>query len=115
MRARGVLPVQRIRSLIAEGAISSSSTIEAQQLQPNSLDLTLGDRAYRTRCSFLPVHESMSDMLRDERLVMGEMELTGNEGAMFECGATYLVPLRERLSLPSSLHCRANPKSSTER
>jgi dCTP deaminase len=111
----GVLSTQHIRELLATGAISSDTSIGGSQLQPNSLDLTLGGIAYRTRCSFLPIHSSTSEMLADPRLVMSVVDLAVSSGALLECGVTYLIPLQERLLLPPDIHCKANPKSSTGR
>src|SRR5688572_20267245 len=51
---RGVFSAQMIRRAIADGVIKSALTIEDEQIQPASLDLRLGDRAYRLRSSFLP-------------------------------------------------------------
>ena len=51
---KGVLPRQALRVLIDQGHISSSIEIPDRNIQPASIDLTLGDVAYRLRCSFLP-------------------------------------------------------------
>jgi len=51
--AAGLLPREEIEALIASGAIASTVAIEAGQLQPASLDLRLGDIAFRVRASFL--------------------------------------------------------------
>ena len=62
---KGVLPRQALRALIDQGHISSSIDIPDRNIQPASLDLTLGDVAYRLRCSFLPgtslVREKLSE------------------------------------------------------
>src|SRR4029079_1861209 len=44
---RGILPVQRLEELIANGNIRASTPIGADQIQPSSVDLRLGKRAYR--------------------------------------------------------------------
>jgi dCTP deaminase len=51
--ARGVLPDHAIRALMASGAIAADRPHDADQVQPASLDLRLGDMAYRVRASFL--------------------------------------------------------------
>ena len=43
----GILPVQAIRALIAEGAVVLAEPPVANQLQPASLDLRIGPRAWR--------------------------------------------------------------------
>ena len=50
----GILPCQAIEALIAGGAITADTPFEADQVQPASLDLRLGGRAWRVRASFLP-------------------------------------------------------------
>ena len=50
----GILPVQAIRALISAGALKASQPLDGGQLQPASVDLRLGPRAYRVRASFLP-------------------------------------------------------------
>jgi dCTP deaminase len=108
----GVLPRQVLLDLVERGTISSETSDPLTQLQPASLDLTLGSVAYRLRCSFLPGTESVRDKLR--RYEMGEIDLTG-DGAVLEQNRPYLIPLRERLRLPRGVRGRANPRSSTGR
>src|SRR4030081_996706 len=50
----GVLPRQRIRALIRRKMIQATAEIDNSQLQPASLDLRLGTKAYRVPASFLP-------------------------------------------------------------
>src|SRR5215470_5474677 len=50
----GLLPRQQIRSMIHRKIIAAPTRFEETQLQPASLDLRLGQRAYRIRASFLP-------------------------------------------------------------
>lgn len=108
----GVLPDADIRSLIESGAISADPVILPEQVQPASLDLRLGSRAYRLRASFLAGRgRSIADRLTE--LTMHQMELTG--GAVLERGCVYLVPLMERVRLPKGLTAVANAKSSTGR
>src|SRR5262245_8484487 len=64
----GILPVQAIRKLIAAGHVRLAEPIAADQLQPASLDLRLGLRAYRVRASFLPgPSQKVADKLADLR------------------------------------------------
>src|SRR5690349_23920019 len=82
-------------------------------LQPASLDLHLGDIAYRLRCSFLPGRNHTVEQRLDD-FVMGEVDLTRG-GAVLETNRPYLIPLVEALDLPDELRGKANPKSSTGR
>ena len=107
----GVLPRQAIKAAIQAGWVSSVARIEDKHVQPASLDLTLGDRAYRLRSSFLPGRRSVEEQLAT--FLMDEIDLT--EGAVLEQGRPYLVELNESLKLPEALKARANPRSSTGR
>ena len=100
-----------IAALIAEGAVGAVEPISAAQIQPASLDLRLGPRAFRVRASFLPGRESVNAKI--ERLGMHEIDLTA--GAVLERGCVYIVPLMERLALDDDIAAHANPKSSTGR
>ena len=117
-RTHGILPDTHLKRLIADGAISADRPIEDGQIQPASLDLRLGTKAYRLLSSFLPERSEISARLNiqdlyQSDLVMYEMDLTS--GAILEKGHVYLVPLLERLALPPHVRGRANPKSSTGR
>ncbi len=117
-RQSGILPFQSVQSLIKRKAIRADVPITTQQIQPASLDLRLGTKAYRLLSSFLPepseqqAQFSIEDLYRSD-LVMYDMDLS--EGAILEKGHVYLVPLMERLKLPPDIRGRANPKSSTGR
>ena len=110
---KGIYPCQDIHTLIKTGAVSLETPADADQVQPASLDLRLGARAFRLRASFLPgANRRVADCLSDD-LVMHEIDLTG--GAVLETGCVYLVELQESLKLPDGLSAAANPKSSTGR
>nr|MDJ0968860.1 2'-deoxycytidine 5'-triphosphate deaminase [Kiloniellales bacterium] len=48
---RGILPAQGIEAAIAAGQITAAAPIEAEQVQPASLDLRIGAEAYRVQAS----------------------------------------------------------------
>jgi dCTP deaminase len=77
------------------------------------VDLRLGPLAYRMRCSFLPAGAPVLRRMHD--VILDEVLLTGDDGAVLTPGQPYLIPLKERLDLPTTLRARANPKSSTGR
>jgi len=112
MAGTGVLPSQDIETLIASGAIAAEPVVDPAQVQPASLDLRLGTRAYRVRASFL-AGEGRTVAARLEDFAMHEIALEG--GAVLEKGCVYLVPLMERLTLPQGVQAVANAKSSTGR
>ncbi|MDO8902056.1 MAG: 2'-deoxycytidine 5'-triphosphate deaminase [Phenylobacterium sp.] len=108
----GILPCQAIDALIAQGAITSASPFDADQVQPASLDLRLGVRAWRVRASFLPgLGRKVVQRLED--VAMHELDLS--KGAVLEKGCVYIAELQEALALPPGVAARANPKSSTGR
>ena len=108
----GVLPRQRLAELVSSGAIHTDDPDLVKHLQPASVDLTLGDVAYRLRCSFLPGNQPVREKLLDYE--MGQVDLSG-DGAVLEQNRPYLIPLRERLRLPKGIRGRTNPRSSTGR
>ena len=107
----GVFPARFIERLARAGAIAAPP-FDADQVQPASLDLRLGDVAYRIRASFLPGPDhKVAD--RIETLKLHRLDLS--DGAVLERGCVYLVPLQESLKLPANVSAGANPKSSTGR
>lgn len=136
LRTKGILPVQKLKLLRDLGIITSHPDypIQENQFQPNSIDLRLGETAYRVRCSFLPENETVKDKL--DKLEQYAFSIT--EGAVLEQNCVYIIPLLESLHLPDSnsslqtsrlngqekevklnllenLSAKANPKSSTGR
>jgi dCTP deaminase len=109
---RGILPAHSVARLIEEGRILPGRQADNDQIQPASLDLRLGDYAYRVRASFLPGPKStVAERLKS--LSLHRISLA--EGAVLETGCVYIVPLLEGLRLPSGVSAAANPKSSTGR
>ncbi|SMX31955.1 2'-deoxycytidine 5'-triphosphate deaminase [Octadecabacter ascidiaceicola] len=108
----GVLSDDQISALITSGAISATIPFEDGQVQPASLDLRLGNRAYRVRASFLTGRgQSVADRL--DQFTMHEIDLQG--GAVLEKNCVYVVPLMEALVLPKGMTAAASAKSSTGR
>lgn len=136
LRTKGILPVQKLKLLRDLDIITSHPdyAIQEDQFQPNSIDLRLGETAYRVRCSFLPENETVKDKL--DKLEQYAFSIT--EGAVLEQNCVYIIPLLESLNLPDSnnslqvsrlngrakevklsllenLSAKTNPKSSTGR
>jgi len=109
---KGILPDRMIDALARAGAIVPTRPFVPGQIQPASLDLRLGDVAYRVRASFLPgPGTSVADRIAALKL----HQINLSEGAVLETGCVYIVPLLERLVLPADIAASANPKSSTGR
>jgi dCTP deaminase len=112
MTAGGVLADTAIRAMIASGQISADAPVLDTQVQPASLDLRLGSTAYRVRASFL-AGKGCTVAERLAEFGMHQIDLTG--GAVLEKGCVYVVPLMERLALPSGMTGAASAKSSIGR
>ena len=111
-KSAGILSSQEILDLISKNIINSNQEIDKDTIQPASLDLRLGNKAWRVPASFLPGKgNKVSSRLRD--LAMHEFSLI--DGAVLECGCVYIVKLLESVSLTDDLTGIANPKSSTGR
>jgi dCTP deaminase len=109
---KGILPDRLIAALVKTGVVIPAGVLDDDQIQPASIDLRLGEIAYRVRASFLPGPESTVAERIDE-LKLHEFPLS--DGAVLETGCVYIVPLMESLALPADLAASANPKSSTGR
>ncbi len=112
MTALGILPSQEIAALIEQGAISATVPIGRGQIQPASLDLRLGARAFRVRASFMPGPAATTSE-QIERFVLHTVDL--GPGAVLEVGCGYVAEIEEALALPPGVAGVANPKSSTGR
>lgn len=109
----GALPFQTIREMIEGGFIELSAPSlfrDFSQVQPASFDLTLAEEAYRVRSVFLP---------KSGEPICAAMKVVSPEPYDFklplDVGATYLIRLNERVTLPQEVYGYANPKSSSGR
>ncbi len=111
-RPEGILPAQEIVRMHERGEITGRA-FEQGQVQPASLDLRMGARAWRVRASFLPSTEtSIADRLQNLSLHQFDLDA---DGEVLEQGCVYLVELEEGFKLPADLVATTNPKSSTGR
>lgn len=101
LRTKGILPVQKLRILAESGIISHAEgyPLQDDQFQPNSIDLRLGEKAYRVRCSFLPEDESVDEKLQN----LSQYDFSITDGAILEPNCVYIIPLLEELHLPSHI------------
>ena len=114
----GILPCQKIKEMLGAGEILplAMNEIAADQVQPASIDLRLGEWAYPVDASFLPgkgmkVREKMEKL--DASFERFQIDL--RNGAVLEKGRVYVIPLQETINLRSDVAAFANPKSSTGR
>lgn len=101
LRTKGILPVQKLRLLADAGIIQSNPKYPLQnnQFQPNSIDLRLGEKAYRVRCSFLPEDETVKEKVDN----LKQYEFSIVDGAVLEPNCVYIIPLLESLDLPTHI------------
>jgi dCTP deaminase len=92
--------------------LSPTRPLDADQIQPASLDLRLGAKAFACAPASCP-GKGCKVIDKLEQLKLHEIDLA--PGAVLETGCVYIVPLLESLSLPANIAASANPKSSTGR
>jgi dCTP deaminase len=83
----------------------------AEQIQPNSIDLSISNKIYRVQSSFFPINSTVADKINE--LAMYEMSL--NDSIVLERNNIYIIELNESLKLPLDVRGKCNPKSSTGR
>jgi dCTP deaminase len=96
-KTTGIFPYQGINGLIEAKEIDAVGGIEADQVQPASLDLRLGPRAYRVQASFLP-GPKCKVMDRVTQLD-GFPAIDLTQDTVLEKGAVYVIELQENLQL----------------
>lgn len=110
----GLLAAHQIEQLVGSGAIRTATPLVTRPslVQPASLDLRLGRRAWRVRASFLPgPNRTVVACIADQP----SHELNLETATVLETGTVTIVELDEALALPAHLSAAANPKSSTGR
>ncbi|HEX3842750.1 MAG TPA: 2'-deoxycytidine 5'-triphosphate deaminase [Steroidobacteraceae bacterium] len=116
----GILPCQKIREMLGAGEISPAAILEneivADQIQPASIDLRLGEYAYPVDASFLPGRGmKVLEKMRELDASFERFKISLRDGAVLEKGRVYVIPLLEAINLRSDVAAFANPKSSTGR
>ncbi len=112
VQTSGILNDAQIAQLFDKGQFRAGRKLDGDQIQPASLDLRLGRKAWRVRASFLPGKDN-TVMSKLKRFGLHEIDIS--KGAVLETGCVYIVPLLEKFALPKTLSASANPKSSTGR
>jgi dCTP deaminase len=110
MTKEGILPSQAIHALLKQKALRGTDV--AKHIQPNSIDLVLGKKAYRVRSVRTPrAGESVAAVIAEQSIAT--IDLT--KPVIFEREAGYIVELELKLALPPSVAAHADSKSSTGR
>ena len=102
---------EQILSLKKKNFIFSDVSIVNDQIQPASLDLTLSDKCYRIKASFIPNNIKISKVIKE--LSLSKIDLKQN--TLLEKNCIYLCELNEKLNLPNNIMGKSNPKSTTGR
>src|SRR5688572_24159470 len=78
--ASGVLPSQHLERAVDLGMIEVGPDLQVPRsnIQPASVDLRLGETAYRIRSSFLPDTRPVEEKLKD--FIIGEVDLRREGG-----------------------------------
>ncbi len=112
MRQAGAIPSQIIERFLEGGHIRAETPVPPENIQPASLDLRLGHRAWRVRAAFLPLRDEPIDRALQE---YGVEDLDLSRPTVLELDQTYVIEVAEELSLPPGVHAYTNNKSSTGR
>ncbi len=102
---------EKILTLIKEKRIVSKRSLNNNQIQPASLDLTLSDKCFRIKASFIPNNIKISSVIKE--LSLKKIDL--NRNTLLEKNCIYLCELNESLNLPKNIMGKSNPKSTTGR
>ena len=102
---------EQILALIKKKQIYSKRPFINNQIQPASLDLTLSDKCYRIKASFIPNNIEISKVIKELSLTYIDL----NKNTLLEKNCIYLCELNEKLNLPDDIMGKSNPKSTTGR
>ncbi len=102
---------EQIFALIENKHIYSDKSLIKNQIQPASLDLTLSDKCFRIKASFIPNNIKISKVIKE--LSLSKIDL--NKNTLLEKNCIYLCELNEKLNLPNNIMGKSNPKSTTGR
>ncbi len=102
---------EQILHLIKKKQIFSDKSYISNQIQPASLDLTLSNKCYRIKASFIPNNIKISEVIKE--LSLTKIDL--NQNTLLEKNCIYLCELNEKLHLPDDIMGKSNPKSTTGR
>lgn len=113
MNQTGALPSQIIRQISKLGQITCSGKIvDEDNVQPASLDLTIGNKGWCVKSTFLPrIGEKIEDAI--SRYELFEIDL--NDSMVLNTGVSYIFKLNEHFNLDKDIYGYCSPKSSSGR
>jgi len=107
----GVFSDSGLRWLIAGRIIQSKSKIKEEQIQPSSLDLTLGNKGFCLPFSSIPPKGDLEEYF--QKIKNYQIDL--RKKTFFHKKNVYVIEINESLNLPEYFTAKANPKSSIGR
>lgn len=106
----GTYSDREIKGAIERGQIQTATQFEDSQIQPSSIDLTLGNKIYCMPCSSLP-GTNLQGFLESRKKYLASSE----PKTFLHANQVYVVELNESLKLPPDISARSNPKSTSGR
>lgn len=109
----GALPSQEIRRLSGDGQLSlGGRSIDEAKIQPASYDLTLGQRAWCVKSTFLPAPgQTIVEALKRYALYSFSMK----QPSVLTVGSTFVIELQDQFALGDDISALVSPKSSSGR
>lgn len=113
MNQSGALPSQFIQQISRLGQLTmDKKPVPDDQIKPASYDLTLGNRAWCVKSTFLPsTTESIDDIIERYQL----FDFSMDKPAVLTVGSTYVIELQEHFALDNDISALVSPKSSSGR
>lgn len=100
----------QLKKLVSEDQLVSHSSSLDDLVQPASIDIPVGSRAFHMSTNIVPHQKLISDLVKE--YAIQELDLT--KGAKLLNGETYFIPVGE-INLAKNIAARISPKSSVGR
>ncbi len=113
MNQIGALPSQVIRKISKLSHVTcAGKTVLEDNIQPASLDLTLSDKGWCVKSTFLPrTNEKIEDAINRYKLY----DIDLSSPVVLNTGVSYILKLNEEFNLDKSIYGYSSPKSSSGR
>ena len=113
MSKSGALPSQFIQQISRLGQLTmNGKPVPDDQIKPASYDLTLGERAWCVKSTFLPSPGETIEGIIDRYKLYS---FTMSESTVLTVGSTYIIELEEVFALDNEISALVSPKSSSGR
>lgn len=113
MTTSGALPSQFIQQISRLGQLTMGrKAVPDEQIKPASYDLTLGERAWCVKSTFLPIAGETIESVIDRYQLYS---FTMDKPAVLTVGSVYVIELKEHFALDQEISALVSPKSSSGR